>query len=113
MKEERLKSLLKLFEESDVDELEIDEKNFFTAGYRIKIVRRRNGLGNEIIGNMVVSPNSGSQVDNSFDGDTSSIKEKSPEENQAEEGYLLRSPMVGTFIALHLLSLRNLSRPEI
>ena len=62
MKEEKLKKLLKLFEESHVDELEIDEKNFFTVGYRIKIVRRRNGLGNEIISNMVVSPNSDSQV---------------------------------------------------
>ena len=98
MKEEKLKKLLKLFEESDVDELEIDEKNFFTAGYRIKIVRRRNGLGNEIISNMVVSPNSDSQVENSVVRDTtSSIKEKSSEENQTEEGYLLRSPMVGTF----------------
>ena len=46
---------------------------------------------------MVVSPNSDSQVENLLFDTTSSIKEKSSEENQTEEGYLLRSPMVGTF----------------
>jgi len=93
VKDEELKKYLKLAKEFGVDELEINDT--WWGGTRVRIVRHRSGLGNEIIGNMVVSPSPGSTVGTG--SVPASTKEEVAEGIKSEEGHLLRSPMVGTF----------------
>ena len=92
MKEDKLKKYLKLAEEFGVDELEVNDTWW---GARVRIVKRHGSPGNEIIGNMVVSPSSGSPVETG--SVPASVKEEVVEGIKSEEGHLLRSPMVGTF----------------
>ena len=93
MKDEELKKYLKLAKEFGVDELEINDT--WWGGARVRIIKRHGGPGNEIIGNMVVSPSPGSTVGTG--SVPASTKQEVAEGIKPEEGHLLRSPMVGTF----------------